>query len=123
MKWLSFYGRDSRSDFWICQIAALILSGVLGLFSAGASDQRGAEAFSMLVVGLFAVMSMARRFRDMGVNPWWVILAVVPFVGFIFLLVAGFRPSASMSANPHRRETDWDVNEANKKLKERGWPE
>lgn len=103
MKWFSFYGTDNRQDFWMCQIALLCLAFVLGFVLGGSANQKGADAFAGGVLFLFFSMSMARRFRDMGVNPWWVILSLFPLVGLVLWLAAGFRPSVSMSSNPHRR--------------------
>lgn len=123
MKWVSFYGKDNRQDFWMCQVALLGLAFFLGLVLGGSADQEGADAFAKIILFLFFSMSMARRFRDMGVNPWWVVAALFPLVGLVLWLAAGFKPSASLTPNPHRRESDAEPTHQEGISKGNGWNE
>ena len=123
MKWFSFYGKDNRQDFWMCQVALLFLGFFLGLVLGGSADQEGADAFAKGILFLFFSMSMARRLRDMGVNPWWLVAAFFPLVGLILWLAAGFKPSASLTPNPHRRESDAEPTHQEGISKGNGWNE
>ncbi|WP_226963658.1 DUF805 domain-containing protein [Nostocoides sp. F2B08] len=72
-RWPDFEGRASRSEFWFALLAVGLLVG-----AATVLDERyGAVALLVCLVPLVAVAT--RRLRDAGHNPWWQLLALVPF--------------------------------------------
>ena len=84
-----FEGRTSRIDYWKIVLVNLILGGVLSRIDPSA----------LYVV--FAVASICpalamniRRIRDTG-RPWtWIFIALIPFIGFFWLLWIELQPSA-----------------------------
>lgn len=108
-----FEGRATRSEFWKPQLAVLLmvvgLYALVGLMAGGwyVVDRSGVVALSVVVVlisipaglGALALVAyvyvmvlptlatMVRRLHDTGRSGWWYWIALVPFVGFIVLIV------------------------------------
>jgi uncharacterized membrane protein YhaH (DUF805 family) len=86
-KYVTFSGRSSRAAYWwwalfglLAAVAAYIVDTILGtlpLFYA--------------IVGLALLLPnlavLVRRLHDTGRSGWWVLIALIPFVGGIVLLV------------------------------------
>jgi uncharacterized membrane protein YhaH (DUF805 family) len=101
--WLltSFEGRINRAKFW-AGVAVLILVEVLisliygSLFGFSYLEGRLPE-FGLLSVPIGFVVSLlflycslavyAKRWHDRDKSGWWSLIALVPFVGWIWLLV------------------------------------
>jgi uncharacterized membrane protein YhaH (DUF805 family) len=102
-KYAQFSGRARRSEFWlfallmfIVQVVANLLLSVAGGRGALAAGQMPAGpamivALLVLVVMLgFLVPSIAvtfRRLHDTNRSAWWLLIALIPFVGALVLLV------------------------------------
>ena len=92
-KYVCFSGRARRKEYWMFAlfnfIAALIV-GFIGGFLAGATD---VSAFALLgtiynlAVILPAMGVLIRRLHDIGKSGWWWLIGLVPFVGWIVILV------------------------------------
>ena len=92
-KYFTFSGRASRSEYWLCfaayillYIIAIILDMSFGLWS----EEFGVGTFSgimavALFVPLYAVLF--RRLHDTNRAGWWFLLIFVPIIGGIALLV------------------------------------
>jgi uncharacterized membrane protein YhaH (DUF805 family) len=80
-KYADFHGRATRSEFWWF---ALFLCVINALLSFAAEWAAGVFALAMLVP-YFAVGT--RRLRDTRRSPWWWAIGLVPFVGWIVLIV------------------------------------
>jgi uncharacterized membrane protein YhaH (DUF805 family) len=73
-KFATFSGRASRSEYWFFHLFSFLLVIVTAGF-----------AFFVLFLPLLAVN--ARRLHDVDRSGWWMLIAVIPFVGAIVLLV------------------------------------
>ncbi|WP_267552172.1 DUF805 domain-containing protein [Rhizobium rhizogenes] len=102
LKYATFSGRASRSEFWWFQLFYLLVLLAFGLVAGaliGATFDRQAGP-SPLVIGigilggLFAlamflpqISVQVRRFHDRNISGWWLlglyILNVIPYIGFI----------------------------------------
>lgn len=86
---LSLHGRVSRRSFWIYGVGAMLASalylyaigGIVGL-TAGR-----AELLVNLVLLLPAVAVSAKRWQDRDRSPWWVLVALIPIIGWLWALV------------------------------------
>ena len=94
----NFSGRARRKEFWmwylfyvIILIVAMILDGVLGTgfeIGYGATTPYGwvyiIAALAHLIPGLAVNV---RRLHDVGKSGWFLFIALIPFVGAIWLLI------------------------------------
>lgn len=88
-KYAMFSGRATRSEYWYFVLFNFLISiaiGIVsGIFGKNVNDLvSGLYSLAMLVPSL-AVSS--RRLHDTGRSAWWLLLGLVPIVGWIVLLV------------------------------------
>lgn len=89
----TFTGRSTRSEYWyfvlfnvLFAILAMIIDRMLG-FTFGALPYGFvymAYGLAMLLPGLAAAV---RRLHDVGKSGWMMLVALIPFIGAIWLLV------------------------------------
>jgi uncharacterized membrane protein YhaH (DUF805 family) len=86
-KYADFSGRASRSEFWwffLFQIIVMIVTGMM-------SDiLNGIAALGLLLPGLAVG---ARRLHDIGKSAWFLLLGLVPVLGFLVLLYWFVQPA------------------------------
>lgn len=85
-KYATFSGRARRSEYWFFTLAYLIASVVANIL-----DQViGSQLFVYILALALFLPSLAvgiRRLHDTGRSGWWLLLGLVPIVGFIVLIV------------------------------------
>ena len=94
-KYAVFEGRAGRQEFWMFVLFNLIISLALGIADAILGTRIGTGSSSTGVLGgLYSlavlIPSLAvtvRRLHDTGRSGWWWFIGLVPFVGWIVLLV------------------------------------
>lgn len=92
-KYATFTGRARRSEYWffvlfqviVCVVAA-ILDSVLGL-TIGDLSYGVLYCLSALALLLPSLAVVIRRLHDIGRSGWWILIALVPFIGGLVLLV------------------------------------
>lgn len=84
-----FRGRARRKEFWI--VLAVILSGTMALGPVGRI--LGAGDFRLVLLAVWGAMTIlpllsatARRMQDYDLSGWWMVLALVPGIGLLFVL-------------------------------------
>ncbi len=87
-------GRISRRTFWLYGVLALGGLALLGHALLGIARWRAEEA--EIVVNLLllwpAIAISAKRWHDRDKSAWWVLVAMVPVIGWLWMLVDnGFR--------------------------------
>lgn len=114
-----FNGRARRAEYWmftlfhiIFLVVAAVLDNVLGLTFevAGQSLPYGylyvAYSLAVIIPGLAL---MVRRLHDVGKSGWFFFIALIPFIGAIWLLVLACKDSQpgenEHGANPKEEET------------------
>ena len=82
-----FSGRAHRTEYWMFVLFNIIISFVLG-FVEGLFGGPGIlgmiYSLAVLIPGIAVAM---RRLHDTGRSGWWLLIGLVPVVGFIVLLV------------------------------------
>ncbi|MHA1128508.1 MAG: DUF805 domain-containing protein [Alphaproteobacteria bacterium] len=100
-KYISFKGRAQRSEFWWFVLFIVIGSAIAGVFDSAMFETRtlmiGGMAVSYNAGWIGTVFSLAvflptwgvevRRLHDIGKSGWWLLLGLIPVIGFIILLV------------------------------------
>jgi uncharacterized membrane protein YhaH (DUF805 family) len=103
-KYADFHGRARRSEYWffflftaIVGIVGGILDTVFGLRNDyGTGPIQGVLNLALLIPTLAVG---ARRLHDTSRSGWWLLIGLIPLVGWIFLLV--FFVQDSHPANQH----------------------
>lgn len=97
----SFRGRVGRTEYWLTQVAAGVLVGLLVCINRMAGDT-GREMLTVLDL-VIAAVSLAlvwpllavsvKRWHDLDMSGWWALLPIVPVLGWPLALIAnGFLP-------------------------------
>lgn len=87
-------GRISRRTFWLYGVLALSGLALLGRALLGIARWRADEAeLAMNLLLLWpAIAISAKRWHDRDKSAWWVLVALIPLVGWLWMLVDnGFR--------------------------------
>jgi uncharacterized membrane protein YhaH (DUF805 family) len=91
-KYADFSGRARRSELWffvlfnvLVNIVASIIDSVLGTRNSYGSGLIATLASLALLLPNLAVG--ARRLHDTGRSAWWLLIGLVPFVGWIVLII------------------------------------
>lgn len=100
-KYATFSGRASRPEFWWWFLAVFLVQIVTqlidaALFGPAGPDGTGGQPLSLLVslvLFLPGLAVSARRLHDIGKNAWWLLLFLIPLIGFLVLLWFYTRPS------------------------------
>ena len=94
-----WHGRVSRRTFWLYGVCALLGLSLLGYALLTIAGVRAARAETIVNLLLLypALAVSAKRWQDRDRSPWWVLIGLVPLVGWLWLLLDnGFvRGSAS----------------------------
>ena len=96
-KYIEFTGRATRSDYWGVYIASwlLIIVAMFLFFLLGLSGPFGILVGALLLLstgfGLtwLVVATAVRRCRDAGINPWFTVSLIIPYINFIVFIVFG----------------------------------
>ena len=127
-RYADFKGRSRRSEYWMFRlfaVGALALAAVLmSVLSPGFSDDSeislvGALVAGILGIGIIASMIPAialsvRRLHDIDRTGWWLLIAIVPYLGsfalFILSLLDGTPGPNRFGEDPKNRiSPDADV--------------
>ena len=92
--YIDFAGKADRKHFWLWVLWSFIVFFVLG-FVCSFFGKAGNVVVTLcqLAVLLPSLGIAARRLRDGGFTPWLLLLALIPFVGWLILLVLYLMPS------------------------------
>ena len=84
---LSFEGRAARAQYWafvLINLAASVVAAMLDtVLSTGAALQT-LVGLAFLIPG---VAISVRRYHDRDKSGWWLLLVLIPVIGWIWLLV------------------------------------
>jgi uncharacterized membrane protein YhaH (DUF805 family) len=91
-KYVDFSGRARRSEYWyfflfnlLVGIAASILDAILGTdFDTGSGLISVVASLALLLPGLAAGV---RRLHDTSRSGWWILIGLIPIIGWIILIV------------------------------------
>ncbi len=106
-KYADFTGRARRMEFWLfwlfligVEIVFSILIGMVGGSMMAMGDPNGFAAMSGPAMGLWIIYGLVmlallipslavaiRRLHDTNRTGWWVLLALIPFLGALVLII------------------------------------
>ena len=92
-KYAVFEGRAQRAEYWYYVLFSLIISFLLAMID-GATGSFNEEAGIGILGGIYALAVLipsiavgVRRLHDTNRSGWWLLLGLVPLIGFIVLIV------------------------------------
>jgi uncharacterized membrane protein YhaH (DUF805 family) len=91
-QYATFSGRARRAEYWWFVLFEVLVGIVAGILDAilGTDFGSGSGVISLLVTLALLLPGIAvtvRRLHDTDRTGWWILIALVPFAGFIVLLV------------------------------------
>ena len=97
-KYATFSGRARRSEYWYYTLFSLLVSlvaSIVGgaLFVHAEGDINILSALVSIALFLPGLGVAIRRLHDIGKSGWWYLIALVPFIGWIVLLIFMCRDS------------------------------
>ncbi len=98
-KYATFGGRAQRAEYWYFFLFNLIISNIL--FFGGRLLGAGAILYGLYLVGVIipSIATSVRRLHDTGKSAWFLLVSLIPLVGFIWffvLMVMDSKPGANM---------------------------
>ena len=92
--------RRTRTDY---AIKFILIDGIATILSILNNDVKGLEAILVLFIFCGAILQTylaTGRLKDMNANPWWAILTILPFVGFILMFPKGTQGTNQYGEDP-----------------------
>ncbi|MEU8619448.1 DUF805 domain-containing protein [Streptomyces sp. NPDC048623] len=86
-KYAVFSGRARRQEFWMFTLFNLIAAIIVMAIDMAISTYPLLYVIYFLAVFLPTLGVTVRRLHDTGRSGWWILIDLVPFVGFIILIV------------------------------------
>jgi uncharacterized membrane protein YhaH (DUF805 family) len=94
-KYAVFSGRARRKEYWmfvlfnvIASIILSILDRIIGLdFSSGSTSSGWLSTIYGLAVLVPSLAVGVRRMHDTNRSGWWILINLVPFIGWIWFIV------------------------------------
>ena len=85
----SLRGRVSRQQFWLYGVLALLGVAVLAhaLLAIAGMRARSAELLVNLLLVWPALAVSVKRWHDRGRSGWWVLINLVPVIGWLWALI------------------------------------
>jgi len=109
-KYAVFDGRARRKEYWMFWLVNFVIEMILGmldilLFSLGLLG-----AIYALFIFIPALAVTVRRLHDTDRSGWWILISLVPLVGWIFLLIFMIQDSTPginrFGLNPKEENTE-----------------
>jgi uncharacterized membrane protein YhaH (DUF805 family) len=88
-KYADFSGRAARPEFWYFALFQLVVLVVIGIVS---QMLQGLASLAML---LPALAVGARRLHDIGKSAWFLLVGLIPFIGWLIMIYWFVQPSVA----------------------------
>ena len=85
-KYAVFDGRAGRPEYWWFALINTIISVVLDVVLRGAAGQAIGGIYGLAVL-LPSIGVAIRRLHDTNRTGWWLLVALIPIVGWIWIIV------------------------------------
>jgi uncharacterized membrane protein YhaH (DUF805 family) len=105
-KYATFEGRARRTEYWMFALFNIIISVVLEVLYVATSRSSLFLILSVLYglgVLLPSLAVFCRRMHDQDKSGWWWLIALIPFIGGIWLLILTCLPG---TAGPNKYGPD-----------------
>ena len=114
-KYAVYSGRSRRKEYWFFVLFVVVISTVLTIIDGliGAYDRSTGvgllSAIFSLAILIPSISVSVRRLHDIDRTGWWVLISLVPLVGWIVLLVFHVQDSTpgTNRYGPNPKSTDY----------------
>jgi uncharacterized membrane protein YhaH (DUF805 family) len=89
-KYAVFGGRARRMEYWMFFLFNFIISFAIGFLESIIGSPMILSTIYSLAVFVPGLAVTVRRLHDTGKSGWWILIAFVPFVGWLILLIFMF---------------------------------
>ena len=81
-----FEGRARRKEYWMFTLINILIGVALGVigYATGIKLLSNIYSVAVLVPGIAVAV---RRLHDIGKSGWWMLIAIIPIIGAIWLIV------------------------------------
>lgn len=89
-RYFDFSARSSRSEYWWFYLFCLLVNAFLLIVDADSYSDAGFVVLAGIFNLAIFIPSLAvsvRRLHDTDRSGWWLLIALIPLVGFIVLLI------------------------------------
>ena len=88
-EYFKFDGTAKRQEYWAVIILSIV-AYIAGFIVLESGALGALIALAIFVAALWAVLAVTvKRLRDAGLNTWWILAILVPYVGTIATIVFG----------------------------------
>ncbi len=105
-KYADFQGRARRSEYWLFSLFLFIVGLVIGVLRVATGGLEALESGRMDPLGIVNLLfSLAvlipsvavgfRRLHDTNRSAWWILIGLIPVIGWITLLVFYLLPGTT----------------------------
>lgn len=93
-KYATFEGRARRSEYWYFMLFVFCVNFIIRILAMIAGDNNMLATIVGAVSAIFALAILVpqiavgvRRLHDIGRSGWFYLIGLIPFIGWIFMLV------------------------------------
>ncbi|HEY9583588.1 MAG TPA: DUF805 domain-containing protein [Candidatus Paceibacterota bacterium] len=87
-KYVVWSGRAGRREYWMFFLFSAIISMILAIISSIVGDDIGIlGGIYGLAVLLPGIAVAVRILHDTGRSAWWILLCLIPIIGWVWLIV------------------------------------
>ncbi|MER6250369.1 DUF805 domain-containing protein [Streptomyces sp. NPDC001584] len=86
-KYAVFSGRARRQEYWMFFLFNLAAAVILTILDGVLGTSPVLYSIYVVAVLLPSLGVAVRRLHDTGKSGWWILIGLVPFVGFIWFIV------------------------------------
>ena len=86
-QYTNFSGRARRAEFWMFTLINIIISIVLAGVDAALGLTNVIGGIYSLLVLLPSLAVSARRLHDINKSGWWLLIGLIPILGWIVLII------------------------------------
>ncbi len=91
-KYAVFEGRSHRKEYWMFTLFVVIFSILLSIVDGITGIAFISSLFSLGVL-IPSLAVTVRRLHDINKSGWWILIGLIPFVGFIILFIWAIKKS------------------------------
>lgn len=85
----NFSGRSSRSEYWWYSLFTFILGFIIAIFAGILGENAGNALTGIVYLALLlpGLGLTVRRLHDINKSGWWILINLIPLVGWIIMLI------------------------------------